>query len=165
MAVVSIVSIAASISAMVFAGPRVYYAMARDGAFFKAAARVHPRFHTPAVSIVAQAAWSGLLVLSGSADTLTTYTGFSVVLFAGVAVLSLFVLRLREPDAPRPFKAIGFPVAPAIFALASALIVCNALYSDLVVPLRHGTAWGPAAAGLIVIGLGLPVYLVFRRRS
>ena len=67
--------------------------------------------------------------------------------------------------APRPFKAIGFPVAPAIFALASALIVCNALYSDLVVPIRHGTAWVLAAAGLIVIGLGLPVYLVFRRRS
>ena len=118
-----------------------------------------------AVSIVGQSIWSGLLVLSGSADTLTTYTGFSVVLFAGVAVLSLFVLRLREPDAPRPFKAIGFPVAPAIFALASALIVCNALYSDLVVPIRHSTAWGPAAAGLIVIGLGLPVYLVFSRRS
>jgi APA family basic amino acid/polyamine antiporter len=165
MAVVSIVSIAASISAMVFAGPRVYYAMARDGVFFKSAARVHPRFHTPAVSIVGQSLWSGLLVLSGSANALTTYTGFSVVLFAGVAVLALFVLRYREPAAPRPFKAIGFPVAPAFFALASALIVSNALYTDLLVPLRHGTAWGPAAAGLIVIGLGLPVYLVFRRKE
>ncbi len=109
MAVVSIVSIAASISAMVFAGPRVYYAMARDGVFFQSAARIHPRFHTPAVSIVGQAIWSGLLVLSGSADALTTYTGFAVVLFAGVAVLALFVLRLREPDAPRPFKALGYP--------------------------------------------------------
>jgi basic amino acid/polyamine antiporter, APA family len=162
MAVVSIVSIAASISAMVFAGPRVYYAMARDGVFFKRAASVHPRFHTPAVSIIGQSLWSGLLVLSGSADALTTYTGFSVVLFAGVAVLALFVLRLREPDAPRPFKAIGFPLAPGFFALASVLIVGNALYSDLLVPLRHGTAWGPAAAGLIVIGLGLPVYLAFK---
>jgi basic amino acid/polyamine antiporter, APA family len=165
MAVVSIVGLTASISAMVFAGPRVYYAMARDGAFFKSAARVHPRFHTPAISIVGQALWSCLLVLSGSADALTTYTGFSVVLFAGVAVLALFVLRHREPDAPRPFKAIGFPIAPAFFALASALIVSNALYTDLVVPLRNGTAWGPAAAGLIVIGLGVPVYWVFRRRA
>jgi APA family basic amino acid/polyamine antiporter len=165
MAVVSIVSIAASISAMVFAGPRVYYAMARDGVFFKSASRIHPRFHTPAVSIVGQALWSCLLVLSGSANTLTTYTGFSVVLFAGVAVLALFVLRWREPDAPRPFKAIGFPVAPAFFALASALIVCNALYTDLLIPLRSGTAWGPAAAGLIVIGLGVPVYWVFSRRA
>ena len=165
MAVVSIVSIAASISAMVFAGPRVYYAMARDGVFFAGAARIHPRFRTPAVSIVGQSIWSGLLVLSGGADALTTYTGFSVVLFAGVAVLALFVLRRREPDAPRPFRAIGYPLAPAFFALASALIVGNALYSDLVIPLRHGTAWGPAAAGLIVLGMGVPIYFLFKRKN
>jgi basic amino acid/polyamine antiporter, APA family len=165
MAVVSIVSIAASISAMVFAGPRVYYAMARDGVFFKSAARIHPRFHTPAVSIVGQTLWSALLVLSGSANTLTNYTGFSVVLFAGVAVLALFVLRRREADAPRPFTAIGYPVAPAFFALACALIVGNALYSDLVVPIHQGTAWGPAAAGLIVVGIGVPVYFLFKRRG
>ncbi len=85
MGIVSIISIAASISAMTFAGPRVYYAMARDGLFFRGAARVHPRYQTPAASIVAQAVWSGLLVLSGGANALTTYTGFAVVLFAGVA--------------------------------------------------------------------------------
>jgi APA family basic amino acid/polyamine antiporter len=165
MGVVSIVSIAASISAMVFAGPRVYYAMARDGVFFKSAARIHPRFQTPATSIVAQSVWSGLLVLSGGAEALTTYTGFSVILFAGIAVLALFVLRRREPDAPRPFSAIGYPIAPAIFALASGLIVCNAVYSDLLVPLRDGTPWGPAAAGLVVIGMGLPLYFLFTRRE
>jgi APA family basic amino acid/polyamine antiporter len=163
MGIVSIISIAASISAMTFAGPRVYYAMARDGLFVPAAGRVHPRYRTPAVSIVAQAVWSGLLVLSGSATTLTTYTGFAVVLFAGVAVAALFVLRRREPDAPRPFRALGYPVAPAVFTLAMALIVCNALWKDLVSPIVHGQAWGPSAAGLIVIGLGLPVYLVFGR--
>jgi basic amino acid/polyamine antiporter, APA family len=161
----SIVSIAASISAMVFAGPRVYYAMARDGLFFRAAARVHPRYHTPATSIVAQAVWSGLLVLSGGANALTTYTGFSVVLFAGVAVMSLFVLRAREPQAPRPFKAWGYPVAPGIFAIASLAIVLNALWSDLVVPLRTGAPWGPAAAGIIIIGLGIPMYYFFSSRS
>ncbi|HTL02065.1 MAG TPA: amino acid permease, partial [Vicinamibacterales bacterium] len=75
MGIVSVISLVASISAMTFAGPRVYYAMARDGLFIPAAARVHPRYRTPAVSIVAQAAWSGLLVLSGSADALTRYTG------------------------------------------------------------------------------------------
>ena len=165
MGIVSIVSIAASISAMVFAGPRVYYAMARDGLFFRGAARIHPRFQTPATSIVAQAVWSGLLVLSGGANALTTYTGFCVVLFAGIAVLALFVLRHREPDAPRPFKAIGYPVAPAIFAVACALIVANALYTDLVVPIRTETPWGPAAAGLIVIALGVPLYYVFSRRG
>jgi APA family basic amino acid/polyamine antiporter len=165
MGIVSIISIAASISAMVFAGPRVYYAMARDGLFFRGAARIHPRYHTPATSIIAQAVWSSLLVLSGSAQALTTYTGFSVVLFAGVAVASLFVLRAREPHAPRPFKAWGYPVAPAIFTLASALIVLNALWTDLVMPIATGTAWGPAAAGLIVIGLGIPIYLFFSRRA
>lgn len=165
MGVVSIVSLAASISAMTFAGPRVYYAMARDGLFFASAARVHPRYHTPAISIVSQAAWSGLLVLSGSATTLTTYTGFAVVLFAGVAVASLFVLRSREPDAPRPFRAWGYPVAPAIFTLASALIVANALWNDLVIPVLRDQPWGPAAAGLIVIALGLPVYWLFASRG
>jgi len=165
MGIVSIISIAASISAMTFAGPRVYYAMARDGLFFRGAARIHPRYKTPATSIIAQAVWSGLLVLSGGANALTTYTGFAVVLFAGVAVVSLFVLRQREPDAPRPFRAWGYPVAPAIFSIASLAIVLNALYNDLAVPLRTGAPWGPAAAGLIVIGLGIPLYFLFSRRA
>ncbi|HXG54693.1 MAG TPA: amino acid permease [Vicinamibacterales bacterium] len=163
MGVVSIISIAASISAMVFAGPRVYYAMARDGLFVRSAAVVHTRYRTPAVAIVAQAIWSGLLVLSGSASTLTTYTGFAVVLFSGIAVASLFVLRHKEPDAPRPFKAWGYPLAPAIFTVASALIVGNALWTDLVRPMMWGGSWGPSAAGLIVIALGLPVYLIATR--
>ena len=165
MGIVSIISIAASISAMTFAGPRVYYAMARDGLFVKPAAHVHKRYRTPAVAIVAQAVWSGLLVLSGSANTLTTYTGFAVVLFAGIAVSTLFVLRRREPDAPRPFKAWGYPLAPAIFAIASALIVANALWTDLLRPIATGTDWGPAAAGMVVIALGLPVYFLLRSRA
>jgi len=165
MGIVSIVSIAASISAMTFAGPRVYYAMARDGLFFRGAAKVHPKYHTPAVSIVAQAVWSGLLVLSGGANALTTYTGFAVVLFAGFAVVSLFVLRQQEPDAPRPFSAWGYPLAPAIFAIASLAIVLNALWADLVVPIRAGTPWGPSAVGLLIIGLGVPLFYFFSRRS
>ena len=165
MGIVSIVSLAASISAMTFAGPRVYFAMARDGLFLKPAARVHPRYRTPAVAIVAQAIWSGLLVLSGSGAALLTYTGFAVVLFAGIAVSTLFVLRRREPDAPRPFRAWGYPLAPAVFTIASTLIVANALWTDLVRPIIYGGSWGPAAAGLIVIALGLPVYLVLRSRA
>ena len=165
MGIVSIVSIAASISAMTFAGPRVYYAMARDGLFFRRAANVHPRYRTPATSIVAQAVWSGLLVLSGGANALTSYTGFAVLLFAGVAVISLFVLRQQEPNAARPFRAWGYPVAPAIFAVASLAIVMNALWVDLLVPIRNGTPWGPSAAGLIIIGLGIPLFFVFSRRA
>lgn len=164
MGLVSIISLAASISANVFAGPRVYFAMARDGLFLPTAARVHPRFRTPAAAIVAQAIWSSLLVLTGSGSALTTYTGFAVILFGGVAVAALFVLRHREPDAPRPFKALGYPVAPAIFTIVSALIVLNALWTDLGRPLVYGGAWGPAAAGLIVIALGVPIYYLLRAR-
>jgi APA family basic amino acid/polyamine antiporter len=155
MGLVSIVSLAATISAMTFAGPRVYYAMARDGLFFPAAARIHSRYRTPAAAIVAQAIWSGLLVLSGGASALTRYTGFAVVLFSGVAVAALFVLRFREPSAPRPFRAVGYPVAPAIFILASLAIVLNAVYSDP----------GPAGAGLGLIGAGVPLYIWFSRRQ
>jgi APA family basic amino acid/polyamine antiporter len=154
MALVSIISLAATISAMTFAGPRVYYAMARDGLFFEPAARVHARYRTPAVAIVAQSIWSGLLVLSGGASALTRYTGFAVVLFSGVAVTALFVLRFREPSAPRPFRAVGYPVAPAIFILASVAIVLNAVYSDP----------RPTGAGLGVIAAGVPLYIWFTRR-
>jgi APA family basic amino acid/polyamine antiporter len=165
MGIVSIISLAAGINAWTFAGPRVYYAMARDGLFFRGTARIHPRYHTPVTAIVAQASWTTVLILTGSRDTLATYVGFAITLFAGIAVASLFVLRAREPHAPRPFKAWGYPVAPAIFTIASALIVLNALWTDLVLPITTGTAWGPAAAGLIVIGLGIPIYLFFSRRT
>jgi APA family basic amino acid/polyamine antiporter len=165
MGIVSIVSIAASISAMTFAGPRVYYAMARDGLFFRSAGRVHPRYHTPWISIVAQALWSGLLVLSGGASALTSYTGFAVVLFAGVAVAALFALRRLEPEAPRPFKALGYPFAPAVFTVASFAIVANALWNDLLKPFAAGTGWGPSAAGLLIIAAGVPVYWRMKSRS
>jgi APA family basic amino acid/polyamine antiporter len=153
MGVVSIVSLLASISAMTFAGPRVYFAMARDGQFFRSAARVHPRYKTPAVAIIAQAVWSSFLVLSAQAQALLTYTGFAIILFSGVAVVSLFVLRAKQPDAERPFRTWGYPVVPGIYAVAAALILINGLY----------TAPGPTGAGALVILAGVPLYLLFRR--
>jgi APA family basic amino acid/polyamine antiporter len=164
MGVVSIIGLLAGISGNTFAGPRVYYAMARDGVFFERAAAIHPTYRTPANAIVAQGIWSTLLVLSGGANALTTYTGFTVVLFAGVAVTTLFVLRSREPNAPRPFTALGYPIAPAIFAVVSLLIVLNALWTDLVSPMTTGQPFGPSAAGLLVIALGLPLYWWFSRK-
>jgi APA family basic amino acid/polyamine antiporter len=100
LAALTAVSIAASVSAMTIAGPRVYFAMARDGAFFRRAAVIHPRFRTPSAAIGAQALWSILLVLTGSFDQLITYTGFAVVLFSGAAGVALFVLRRRAGEAP-----------------------------------------------------------------
>jgi APA family basic amino acid/polyamine antiporter len=128
MAAVAIVSLLASLSAMTLAGPRVYYAMARDGVFFRVAAAVHPRYRTPATAIVLQAAWSALLVLIAGADALVTYTGFAIVLFSGAAVMALFVLRAREPDAPRPFRAWGYPIAPGVYVAVSIVILGNALW-------------------------------------
>ena len=155
MGVVSIISLAASISAMTLAGPRIYYAMARDGLFFSRVALVHPRYRTPSTAILAQAVWSSLLVLTATADALVSYTGFAIVLFAGTAVVALFVLRLREPDAPRPFRAWGYPVAPAIYAITSAAIVVNGLVA----------APGPTGAGALIIAAGIPVFFVFRQRK
>lgn len=152
---VSIFIVLGSISANIFAGPRVYYAMARDGLFLRAAARVNPRTHTPAFAIAAQAVWSGILVLSGTFERLVTYTGFAVVLFAGITVLSLFVLRHREPDAPRPFRAIGYPVAPGLFVVASAAMVINAIWRE---PL-------PSLGGMAILAAGIPVYWLFQRRQ
>jgi basic amino acid/polyamine antiporter, APA family len=164
MGVVSIISLAAGINAWTFVGPRVYYAMARDGVFFASAARVHPKYKTPAASIIAQALFATALILTGSLDKLTTYVGFAITLFAGIAVAAVFVLRAREPEAPRPFKALGYPVAPAIFVLGSALIVLNALWTDLVMPVVHNQPWGPTAIGVLVIAAGLPLYFLFARK-
>lgn len=154
-AIFTIVSIAASISAMVMAGPRVYYAMARDHLFLESAAKIHPRYRTPVRAIFAQAAWSSILVLSGSLPKLVEYTGFAVVLFSGFAVLAVFTLRHREPAAERPFRALGYPLAPGFFIVASAAMVIYALVKNP----------GPTLAGLAVIGAGAPVYWLFTWRS
>jgi APA family basic amino acid/polyamine antiporter len=154
-AVFTIVSIAASISAMVLAGPRVYFAMARHGLFAARAARVHPRFHAPTSAIVAQTLWSAVLVLSGSLAQLVSYTGFSIILFSSAAVSSIFVLRRRHPDAVRPFKAWGYPWAPLTFVLMGAVVVGNELWRNP----------RPSLAGLAIIALGIPVYGWIRFRA
>jgi APA family basic amino acid/polyamine antiporter len=144
---VAIVIVLSSLSAMTLAGPRVYFAMARDGLFFSAAAQVHERYRTPAVAIASQAFWSALLVLSGTFEQLLTYTGFAVILFSGLAVLSLFFVHERGNNVVT-FRAWGFPWAPAIFCLVSFGIVANAIV----------TAPDTSVAGLGVIVGGLPIY-------
>ncbi len=151
----TIVSVAASISAMVLAGPRVYFAMARDGAFLPSVARVHPRYRTPARAIWAQAGWSAVLVLSSTLSGLVNYTGFAIVLFSGIAVAALFVLRWREPGAERPFKAWGYPYAPAVFVAASAAMIVHRLWTEP----------SQTLYGLIIIVAGAPLYYLFARRG
>jgi basic amino acid/polyamine antiporter, APA family len=155
LAAFTIVSIAASVSAMIIAGPRVYFAMARDGLFPATAARIHRRFRVPVAAVIAQSIWSGVLVLSGTLAQLVSYTGFALVLFSGVAVSAVFVLRRRAPGAARPFRAWGYPWAPAIFVAASALMIANEIWRSP----------GPSVAGLAVIASGLPVYWWMTRGS
>jgi APA family basic amino acid/polyamine antiporter len=147
--VVAVVILLSSLSAMTTAGPRVYFAMARDGAFVPAAARVHPRFRTPAIAIIAQAAWSSLLVLSGTFEQLLTYTGFGVILFSALAVLSLFFVRRTAREAA-VFRAWGYPWAPALFCLVGFAIVVN----TFVDPQGRGVA----LAGVGVMAAGVPIY-------
>jgi APA family basic amino acid/polyamine antiporter len=152
-----------SLSAMTVAGPRVYYAMARDGVFFRGLANVHPRFHTPWIAIIVQTAWSGLLVLlnwtapgtpTGFRNLdLPSYTGFAVLLFSGFAVSTVFVLRWRYPNEPRPFRAWGYPIAPAIFTIASLVITVFAIAGRQ----------RESLVGLFLMLAGVPFYLFFMR--
>ena len=151
----TIVIILSSISAMVLAGPRVYYAMARDGLFFTAASRVHPQYRTPYIAIASQAVWSTLLVLSGTFEQLLMYTGFAVLLFAGIAVASLFVVRRTAVTTTNGFAAWGYPGAPILFCLASFAIVANAIREQPVVSLT----------GLAIIASGIPLYWWFAYRA
>ncbi|HTK94274.1 MAG TPA: amino acid permease, partial [Terriglobales bacterium] len=148
-----LVALAAGISAMIIAGPRVYFAMARDGLFFPAAGRVHPRFHTPAWSIAAQAFWSILLVLTGTFEQLLLYTGFAVVLFSAVATVALFVLRSRPHDESVP--RWGYPVAPGLFILASIAMLVSSIVREP----------KPSAAGLAILAAGVPLFFWLRART
>ena len=150
-----VLALTSSISAMVVTGPRVYFAMARDGSFPRVFGRLGDRAPVPTFAIAAQAAWSAVLVLTGTFAQLLTYTGFAVVLFAGVAVAGLFVLRHRHPDAVRPFRVPGYPVVPAVFIAASAAMVVHAVWG----------APGPALAGALCIAAGVPLFRWWSRRA
>jgi APA family basic amino acid/polyamine antiporter len=135
--------------------PRVYFAMARDGLFFRKIAEVHPRFLTPHVSIVAITIWSILLTLTGTFKQLFTYVIFGEWIFFGLTVAAVIVLRRKRPDLDRPYKTWGYPVTPAFFILAALYVAVGSLRS----------AFWNALAGLGIICLGIPAYLYWRGKS
>ena len=137
------------------AGARVYYAMSRDGLFFKSVGRLHPRYKTPAAGLAVQACWATLLCLSGSYSQLLDYIIFAVLVFYILTIAGLFVLRFKRPDAPRPYKALGYPVLPALY-IVMATWIC-------VVLLRYKPQY--TWPGLVLVLLGIPVYLFWSRRS
>jgi APA family basic amino acid/polyamine antiporter len=128
--------------------------MAKDGLFFKKMASVHPKYHTPHVSLMVVGAWSIILSLSGTFEQLLTYAVFGNWIFLGLAVFGVFVLRKKRPDLPRPYRTLGYPVTPVLFILAALFVIVNSLI---------GSFWN-SFAGLAIISLGIPAYLYWNRK-
>jgi APA family basic amino acid/polyamine antiporter len=140
---------------LILAGARVYYAMAKDGLFFRSVAKLHPTYKTPAVSLMVQMVWTCVLCVSGSYGQLLDYIIFAVLVFYILTIVGLFVLRRTRPDAARPYRAIGYPVLPAIY-------IVMALFIDVVL-LRYKPQY--TWPGLIVVLLGVPVYYAWSRSA
>lgn len=140
---------------LLLSGARVYYAMAKDGLFFRNVAQLHPTYKTPAVSLMAQMVWTCVLCISGSYNQLLEYIVFAVLVFYILTIVGLFVLRRTHPDAVRPYRAAGYPVLPAIY-------IVMALFIDVVL-LRYKPQY--TWPGLIVVLLGIPVYFVWSRNA
>jgi APA family basic amino acid/polyamine antiporter len=141
----------------VLAPSRVYYAMARDGVFFRSVARLHPTYQTPSLAIFIQSGWAIALALTGSYAQLVDYVVFADWIFFGAAAASLFVFRRRQPLAERPpgtFRTFGYPVVPAVMVAAAVLIVASVLFASPVQSLL----------GLLLLAAGVPAFLYWSRR-
>src|SRR5262245_42220807 len=141
--------------ACVLTGARVYYAMAVDGLFFRRMAEVHPKWRTPAFSLIVQAIWGGILTLSGRYDQIYTYIMFMGVVSYALSVLAVFILRRTRPDADRPYRCTGYPSIPALYVVIAVAWALN-------------TLWQKPAESLGGIGIvlaGVPFYLYWRRMN
>jgi APA family basic amino acid/polyamine antiporter len=156
-------------SAIILTTARVYFSMARAKAFPQALGRVHARYHTPGVSLIAQGVWSSLLLFSGTFDMLTDMLIFVAWIFYAAGAFGVFVLRRREPDAVRPYRVPGYPVVPAVFVLFALTFLGFTVYNDFVAYRGAMAAGKPALVqtffGLALVFLGAPLYWVFRRKG
>lgn len=150
-----IISTFGALNGSILAGPRVYYAMAKDKLFFQRVSRIHPRFHTPGFSILIQAIWASLLTLVGTFEQIFTFAMFVSIIFWVAAAASIFTLRKKLPDLPRPYKTWGYPVVPIIFIITSLGILLNTLFAKP----------AEAFAGILLTALGIPVYFYWKRKQ
>jgi APA family basic amino acid/polyamine antiporter len=153
MAAAILISTFGCVNGMLLAGARVYYAMSRDGLFFQSVGKLGKRSGVPVNSLWVQWAWTSLLCLSGSYGQLLDYVIFAVLVFYILTIAGLFVLRRTQPEAPRPYRAFGYPVLPALYILMAAWIC--------VVLLRYKPQY--TWPGLVLVLLGIPVYLLWKR--
>jgi basic amino acid/polyamine antiporter, APA family len=150
-----LVSAFGCLSATILYAARIYLPMAQDKVFFPALARIHPRYRVPTASIVAQGAWSILLVFSGSYDALYTFVVFALLLFHTLTGSAVVVLRRTQPDAHRPFKVPGYPIIPAVFVAVCFVLLVNTLFTRPVESLF----------GCGILALGVPAYFWWRRQE
>jgi basic amino acid/polyamine antiporter, APA family len=149
-----LISIFSAANATLLTAPRVFFAMARDGVFFRSLATIHPRFGTPALAIVAGALWAMVLAATGTFEQLLTYVVFTGWLFYALGAASIFVYRRRQPAAARPFRVPAYPLTPLLFVVAAVAIVVNAVFAR---PQE-------ALVGIAVVLLGAPAYALWRTR-
>jgi APA family basic amino acid/polyamine antiporter len=148
-----LMSIVGAINGWALTAPRIYFAQAQDGLFFQRFAAIHPRFQTPYVSILTFGAWSALLAITGTYETLASYAMYAAWVFYGLTSLGVLVLRRGQPDRPRPYRMTGYPVTLLAFA---AVAICFVINTFLATP-------GPAIVGTLLIGAGVPVYFIWRK--
>ncbi|MFH2108424.1 MAG: amino acid permease [Chrysiogenia bacterium] len=149
-----LVSTFGCVNGLILSGPRLYYAMARDGLFFKKNCRIHEKYKTPYMSLVYQGIWSCILVLSGTFNDLLTYTAFASLLFNAMTVIGLIKLRLQQPDLERPYRVSGYPLVPLLYVAIALFFIVYIIIGD---PLN-------SCKGLFLILTGLPVYFYWRRK-
>jgi APA family basic amino acid/polyamine antiporter len=150
-----LLSIVGAINGWAMAAPRIYFAQARDGLFFRRFAAVHPRFQTPHLSILMFGAWSALLALTGTYETLASYAMFAAWVFYGLTALAVLVLRRKQPLRPRPYRMTGYPAALMVFAAVALGFVVNTFVATP----------GPAITGTVLIAAGVPVYFIWKRKG
>ena len=150
-----LISITGATNSNVLAGPRVYFAMARQKLFFKQVAFVHPRYQVPVVSIVVQAIWAIILTLVGNFERLFSYVIVVAWIFYAMGGAAVLVLRWKQPNLERPYKVWGYPFVPLLFVLMAAAIVLNTVFNDF-----KNSFWG-----LVVVLSGLPAYFYWSRKA
>jgi basic amino acid/polyamine antiporter, APA family len=149
-----LISIIGTINGCFLTSPRVYFAQARDGLFFRKFGEIHPRNQTPGFAILAQGAWAVVLLVSGSYETLVDYAMFALWLSYGLMVAGVIILRRKQPDLVRPYRMWGYPVTPVLFLAITGWFLVNMLRTRPV----------PSLAGLLLIATGIPVYFIWTRQ-
>lgn len=156
MSIVIGISIFGTIGIYSMSAPRIYYAMAKDGIFFKSLAYVHPRFKTPIYAMLLQIVWTtGLLLFWGTFANLITYVTFMDIAFMTLAGICVFIFRVKRPEQERSYRVVGYPIIPLIFVLISGAFVINTLIQRP----------GQALAGLVLLVIGIGVYFILMNRA